>query len=140
MTDDEKRRRQREAVRRYRERHPERVRAAQRRASKKRPVSQVLLYNARQRAKRKGLPFTITEHDIVVPAVCPVLGLPLVSHRTGKGFQSNSPTLDRICPVKGYIPGNVRVISFRANLLKNDADPSELRAVLADLENQDACV
>ncbi len=45
--------------------------------------------------------------------------------------QFNSPTLDRIDPVKGYVPGNIVVVSLRANTIKNDATMDELAAVLA---------
>jgi hypothetical protein len=40
-------------------------------------------------------------------------------------------SLDRIDHQKGYVPGNVRVISLRANLLRKDMTCHELRA-LAD--------
>ena len=39
-------------------------------------------------------------------------------------MQDNSPTLDRIVPELGYVPGNVAVISWKANRLKgNNTDP-----------------
>lgn len=41
------------------------------------------------------------------------------------------PSLDRINPDRGYVPGNVQVISFRANTLKNNATREELAKVLA---------
>ena len=46
----------------------------------------------------------------------------------------NSPSLDRIRLELGYVKGNVRVISGRANLLKNDATIEELEAVLGDMK------
>jgi hypothetical protein len=39
-----------------------------------------------------------------------------------------SPSLDRIKPELGYVPGNIQVISARANVMKNDATPEELLA------------
>jgi hypothetical protein len=39
--------------------------------------------------------------------------------------------LDRVIPELGYVPGNVAVISLRANTMKQDATAAELR-VLAD--------
>ena len=48
----------------------------------------------------------------------------------------NSPNLDRIFPKKGYVPGNVRVISQRANRIKSDATVEEMRAVLRDMQKQ----
>jgi hypothetical protein len=88
-----------------------------------------LLYAAKQRAKKLGLPFNITEGDIVIPEVCPVLGIPLLRGDSTSTF--NSPSLDRIVPALGYVRGNIAVISKRANSIKNDANADELRKVAA---------
>lgn len=91
-----------------------------------------ILSRLKFRAKSQGIPFDLDETDIVIPDVCPVLGIALVWNQ-GKGYHPNSPSVDKITPTKGYIKGNVRVISARANLLKNDATVEELTAVLRDL-------
>jgi|688.fasta_scaffold192409_5 hypothetical protein len=89
---------------------------------------------AKYRAKQKGLDFTIEQKDIIIPDKCPLLGIPLECHR-GKGSQQgNSPSLDRIDPTKGYIKGNVWVISNRANTLKNDATLQELELLVENLK------
>ena len=44
--------------------------------------------------------------------------------------------LDRVRPEAGYTKGNIRVISFRANRLKSDAKPDELRLVLDYMEGR----
>ena len=77
---------------------------------------------AKARAKEKGRDFNIELSDIVIPTLCPVLGIPM-----------DRPSLDRIDGTKGYVKGNVRVISHRANMLKNDATIEELELVLKDL-------
>ena len=41
----------------------------------------------------------------------------------------NSPSLDRIVPELGYIPSNVVVISYKANAIKRNATPQEIRRV-----------
>ena len=97
-----------------------------------------LLYAARKRAKQNGLECTITVDDIVIPDICPALGIKLEAH-IGAGRQnrediSNSPSLDRIDNSKGYIPGNVAVISLRANMIKTDATAAELKAVAAYID------
>jgi hypothetical protein len=79
---------------------------------------------AKRRAKLKGLDYSITWKDIVIPEVCPVLGIELV-HGSGR-WADTSPTLDRIDNSKGYIQGNIVVISWRANRLKSDASLQEL--------------
>lgn len=92
------------------------------------------LNNARTRAKRKGVPCTITIDDVPpIPDTCPVLGIPLRINNTAA--QGDSPSLDRIVPELGYVPGNVMWISNRANSIKNDATPTELRAVADFYEN-----
>jgi len=52
--------------------------------------------------------------------VCPMLKIKM-SWGGGKTHRSNSPSLDRIKPSKGYIKGNVAWISNRANMIKHDA-------------------
>ena len=71
------------------------------------------------RARAKGLPCTITVADITpLPEHCPVLGLKLTNNN---GQQNPSAySLDRIDNAKGYVPGNVVVMSYLANRLKND--------------------
>lgn len=42
--------------------------------------------------------------------------------------------MDRVIPELGYVKGNVEIISYRANRLKNDATYHELRAISLWLE------
>ena len=86
----------------------------------------------KSRAKKSNIPFNITEEDIDLPTHCPVLGVELRCG-VGSGYHAQSPSVDRIIPALGYVKGNVRVISARANLLKNDATVEELQKVLNDL-------
>src|SRR5262249_20163000 len=91
-----------------------------------------MLHKARERAKREGLPCTITIDDIVIPEMCPVFGLPLV---WSDEPMPDKPTLDRIIPTLGHVPGNVVVISFRANRIKNNATLTELKQLVTWLES-----
>lgn len=68
-----------------------------------------------------------------MPDVCPVLGIPM-SREGRKGNRDGWPSLDRLDNVQGYTRDNVRIISYRANSLKRDATPEELRAVLRYME------
>lgn len=87
---------------------------------------------AKHRAIKHGVPHTITPSDIVIPQFCPVLGIPLI---ISKGpITPNSPSLDRLNPSLGYTPQNITVMSFRANTIKNNASPTELRLVAGWLE------
>lgn len=76
------------------------------------------------KAKPRGLECTITEDDFDLPEYCPVLGIKLEFNEHWK--QDNSPTIDRIDNTKGYIPGNVQVISYRANWCKSDMSFEEI--------------
>jgi hypothetical protein len=88
-----------------------------------------MVRHARRRAERRGLPFDLAEADFFIPAFCPVLGIPLQRLVGGKTGNDNSPSLDRIDPAKGYVAGNVIVVSNRANRIRNDATVSELQQV-----------
>ncbi len=63
-------------------------------------------------------------HDIDIPERCPILGIPLA--RGTQKQNDRSPSIDRIDNTKGYVPGNVQVISLKANRMKNDATDTEL--------------
>ena len=84
-----------------------------------------LVYSARQRAKKLGIPFSISWTDFEIPKVCPLRHLPF---KVGRGQHTDdSPTLDRKDPRLGYVKGNVWVISHKANRLKCDFTPNELK-------------
>jgi hypothetical protein len=67
--------------------------------------------------------------DIDIPVICPVLGIPIMMG-TNEGMKTGpspySPSVDRIDNTKGYIKGNVQVISHKANTMKNSATPEQL--------------
>jgi hypothetical protein len=83
-----------------------------------------LFQQARYRAKTKGIPFDIQISDIVIPEICPILGLPL--KKSIDGNRDLSPSLDRIDNAKGYTKGNIQVISSKANTMKSTADKNDL--------------
>lgn len=85
-----------------------------------------LVHQAKNRAKQKNVPFDITESDIELVSDCPYLGIPLKQNLNEKGPSHNSPTIDRIIPEKGYVKGNVQLISHKANAMKYNASPDEL--------------
>jgi hypothetical protein len=95
--------------------------------------------SARSRAKRWGLPFDNQVPKLELPDVCPVLGIAIIYHAQLGRMSANSPSLDRIDPALGYVASNLRVISNRANTLKNNASLDEMRLVLADMERCARC-
>lgn len=92
-----------------------------------------LWYSVKTRAKQRNVFFDLKIEDIVIPDMCPALGIPIEpivgKGRIDFGKNWNSPTIDRVDPAQGYVPGNIRVISYRANFLKNEATADELEAI-----------
>lgn len=84
-----------------------------------------LVSSARTRANRKGILFDITEEDLIIPEVCPLLGILLVIGNN-VDTRNSSPSIDRVDNALGYIRGNVRIISFLANSMKRDVPKAQL--------------
>lgn len=124
-----------ETQRTWRLANPEKTRANKKRR-RETHLADVLFIKAKSRAKSRGLEFTIEPSDIVIPAVCPVLGIPLQPGE--KKMHDNSPSLDRFDSTKGYVKGNVAVISHRANTLKNNATADELEAIARWMREREA--
>jgi hypothetical protein len=89
------------------------------------------LFNRRKSsALHAGKEFTIIYEELVWPEYCPVLDIRLdYAQKEKRGGNYNSPSMDRIDNNKGYISGNVIIISMRANLIKRDATPEELMKI-----------
>ena len=88
---------------------------------------QILFSQARYRARQKGIEFNLEVSDIVIPKLCPVLKIPFtIGGSNGGGPRGTSPSLDRVDNNKGYIKGNVQVISHKANTMKHCATNNEL--------------
>lgn len=102
----------------------EKYKTYQERYEEKGGPEKYMLIHCRARAKRKGIEFSIEISDIIIPAVCPYFGTPLLTER-GRSL-SNRASLDRIDNTKGYVKGNIQVISQKANLLKSDRTIDEL--------------
>jgi hypothetical protein len=117
-----------ESQRAYYEKYRDEILLKDKRKRMENPAGQ-LLKRVRERARRRGLEFNLEVGDLAVPMMCPVLGIPLVLG--GGKPQAGTPTVDRIDNSKGYVKGNVAVISHRANRIKNDASAVELQAVLS---------
>jgi hypothetical protein len=88
---------------------------------------------AKWRARRDHLEFDLSPRDIKIPETCPLLGIP-IDGGIGKR-KPNSPSIDRKNPMLGYTLDNTWVISFRANVIKNNATPEELMKISVSLSN-----
>mgnify|MGYP003425311234 FL=1 len=97
-------------------------------------------------AIRTGIEWNIHFGDLYFPDVCPILGLPL--DYFAESAVEGSPSFDRINCSLGYVAGNVQVISWRANRIKNDGSAEEHRKIadyldklsLDTIAKQDLCV
>jgi hypothetical protein len=87
-----------------------------------------LFHAAKNRAKRAKIDFSIELEDIMLPAVCPVLGIKLdhtIGNSPDRKPRDNAPSLDRLDPKVGYTKDNVVIMSYKANILKNDGSSEE---------------
>lgn len=89
----------------------------------------------KSRATKKQIEFNIGPEDILIPEVCPLLNIKLTLNK-GK-LKDNSPSVDRIDNSKGYIKGNIWVISHKANSIKNNASLLELEMLVNNLKNRE---
>lgn len=123
------------------DRSPERRASTKVWLSKKRQEDpcRFIFYSAKKRAKADGIPFEITKEDIYAlypsDSKCPIFGIDLVP---AVGItKENSPSLDRIIPEKGYVKGNIIVVSHKANRIKNNATLEDLKKIVCFLETRE---
>jgi len=103
----------------YHEANPEKVKANNR-AWYEANREKAMLHGAKTRAKKLNLAFDLSLDDIQIPERCPILGIKL-ERGNGAANRDSSPSLDKIYPDKGYVKGNVQVISDLANRMKQNA-------------------
>lgn len=99
----------------------------------KHPVK-YLIRKAIRNAKEYKLEMSLKEEDVVIPDVCPALGIPLQTFN-GHTSTANSPSIDRFDNSKGYVKDNIRVVSWRANHLKSNGTLEEFRSLVKWMEN-----
>lgn len=92
-----------------------------------------LWYIARTRSRQNGTEFSITKDDIIIPETCPIFNVVLTK---GDGYSPDAMSLDRVDNNKGYVPGNVRVISRKANLMKGSLTVEFLEKVFKYIKNE----
>lgn len=86
------------------------------------------LSEIRRRCKKTEMECNISLNEIIIPTYCPVLGLEIEfcdCKDRRNCLHDSRPTIDRIDNSKGYIIGNCKVISWRANRLKGDGTAEE---------------
>lgn len=88
------------------------------------PITKIL-NQAKSTAREKNLEFNLTEEDIVLPIKCKYLDV-VLTNTQGQGLVWENYSIDRIDSSKGYIKGNIEIISRKANSMKNMATKEEL--------------
>lgn len=124
-------------AREYRKSHPEWTRATQKRARKKlreNKPEHLIWMETKKRAKKRNIIFDIEVSDIVIPKVCPILGIELVFGQ-GKAHEA-SPSLDRVIPEKGYVKGNCFIISLSANRKKQDNSLEDFEKIISYIKER----
>lgn len=107
-----------------------RKRASERQKAKKsNNVQYRLLAQSRRSAASRDIEHSLTEEDIIVPELCPVLGVPML-YKT-----PYTATIDRIDSTKGYVKGNIQLMSWKANTMKSNATEEELQLFAAWVED-----
>lgn len=89
-----------------------------------------ILRGIKSSAKRRGLEFNLSIDDIVLVERCPLLGVELTYKNFMGKSDSNSQnfaTVDRIDSSKGYVKGNIWIISRLANNMKSDSTAEQLK-------------
>lgn len=90
-----------------------------------------IFHNVKSRAKKQGLPFDLdflyVQALLDKATVCPLLSVTYDQDRYRK-------SLDKIIPALGYVKGDVWIVSYRANTIKNDASLEELESIVKGLE------
>ena len=114
----------------YREKNRDKFNESQKAWGKNNPEKAILI-KTKTRAKKNGTEFNIDITDIRIPEKCPILNIPIIREFKGggnknKGPRATSPSIDRLDNTKGYVKGNIQIISHKANVMKNSATPEEL--------------
>lgn len=135
LTPEEKKQRRRESYlrrkeyyleqnKRWRDSHKDHrsQHAAKKHLERKKNSPELYLWKyAKARSKYANLAFDLQLEDILIPEVCPYMKTPFIM-----GDKQLAASLDRIDSSKGYTKDNVRVISYKANRMKNNATEQEL--------------
>lgn len=89
----------------------------QQKAREDQPIK-FLIKDAKQHAKKKKIEFNLTENDLIKVLLkqnnrCALSNI---------SFEKEKPSLDRINPNKGYVSGNVQLVTINVNIMKSNLE------------------
>ena len=103
------------------------------------------LHNVKRRAIRENIPYDLDIEYFIdkdpkpdgqktgYPDYCPILGIKL--ELNNKTTADNSPSFDKVLPERGYVKGNVQIISYKANRLKSNMSIEDFKKFIEYIEN-----
>lgn len=94
-----------------------------------------IIRNIKSSAKIRNLNFNLQYTDLELPETCPILQIPLKYKGEGKSQEYNYATVDRIDNSKGYVKGNIIIVSRLANAMKNEANFEQLETFFNNMHN-----
>jgi len=103
-------------------------------STKEERIKGYLIRHIRSSAKRRNLEFNLDYTDIILPKYCPLLEVQL-DYLNKDLNNPYKPSVDRIDNSKGYIKGNIIIISRLANAMKNEADFNQLKTFSKNINN-----
>jgi len=95
-------------------------------------VQRIKFRAKKSNAIRVGYTWELSFGDIHFPTHCPILGIELDYY--AESTVEGSPSFDRINSDLGYVQGNVQVLSWRANRIKNNGTAEEHRKIAEYLD------
>lgn len=125
-------------VQEYREKNRESIREKGKEYYR-RKLKNRLLNAAKARARKFQMDFDISLDDFVLPAKCPLLGIEMKVNKGRHSVKNDSFSLDRIDSSKGYVKGNVWVISMLANNIKNNATLEDVQKLAENWKKWKEC-
>ncbi len=89
------------------------------------PECRMLYKTKKSNCRKSKREFNLTIEDIIIPSHCPYLNVELTTDPNNSS-QPNYYSIDRIDSSKGYVKGNIQIISRLANTMKSNATTEEL--------------
>jgi len=118
---------------RTRVRDKEKLSAAAKTRWRSMSTEEKILKRVKERVRTQNLPFNLELSDIIIPKYCPIFNIPLF---TSDKVGPNTPSIDRVLNNLGYVKGNIRIISMKANSMKGAMTIDECETLLRYMKGE----